>query len=278
MLKEWPLVAFTIAGQMAVGVFLLAGLPLFFSAVPANDAAARGPRLVVLSLVFTLLAAAALVSFFHLHHPLRARYVLSNLRTSWLSREIFFELGFMALVALGALLAWRRPAEGGLLTAVLIVAGLAGILFLVSMSKLYMLRTVPPWNSAFTPLSFFLTSLALGALAAALVWGGAFVFLLAVIFVAVELAVSIFLAPGDGLFGHRPGPSLRPPVKLPRVLHLIRLGSLSAGLIVLGAALFPDLSELVGWEALRVAAFALVLAGQVIGRFLFYGLLARPGR
>ena len=115
MLKEWPLVAFTVAGQMAVGIFLLVAVPLLLFAGADADASAHETGLAVLAVVLGLLIAAALLSFFHLHHPFRARRVLTNLRTSWLSREIFFELGFLALVVFGALLAWRRPAEGILL-------------------------------------------------------------------------------------------------------------------------------------------------------------------
>jgi len=289
MLKEWPLVAFTIAGQMAAGIFLFAGLPFFLSAGAGGNAATRETQLIVLAVVLGLLAMAALLSFFHLHHPFRARRVLINLRTSWLSREIFFELGFMALVAFGALLAWRRPAEGILLKGILAAAGLAGILFILSMSKLYMLQTVPPWNQAYTPLSFFMTSLSLGALAAALVRAsgadtpsrsGAYI-LLAFVFVAAEAALSFLIAPGHGVFGYRSGPSLRPPAEAHRTLHLVRLTLLLMGLALIRGAMVAGEGRAasgLGGNGLLAVALALVLAGQVAGRFLFYGLFGRPGR
>ena len=289
MLKEWPLVAFTVAGQAAVGIFLFAGIPLFLSVGAGGNAAARETRLIVLAVVLGLLITAALLSFFHLHHPFRARRVLTNLRTSWLSREIFFELGFMALVAFGALLAWRRPAEGILLKGILAAAGLAGILFILSMSKLYMLQTVPPWNQAYTPLSFFMTSLSLGALAAALVRAsgadtpsrsGAYI-LLAFVFVAAEAALSFLIAPGHGVFGYRPGPSLRPPAEAHRTLHLTRLTLLLMGLALIRGAMVAGEGRGIGGlrgNGLLPVALALVLAGQVAGRFLFYGLFGRPGR
>jgi len=289
MLKEWPLVAFTIAGQMAVGVFLLAGIPLVMFFRPPANAATLGTGLSVLALVFVLLAAAALVSFFHLHHPFRARYVLSNLRTSWLSREIFFELGFMGLVALAMVLVWTGSTGGSLFKGVMAAAGLAGILFLVSMSKLYMLPTVPAWNQVYTPFIFFLTSLSLGALATGLIMGtgewGAFpagpFLILAFLSIAAEVAIAFFISPGQGVFGGRPSPSLRPPAETPRSLHPARLAFLIAGLVLTGAALMAGNSRAdhdPARDVLLVAALALVLAGQVTGRFLFYGLLTRPGR
>jgi anaerobic dimethyl sulfoxide reductase subunit C (anchor subunit) len=274
MLKEWPLVAFTIVGQLAVGLFLFATLSLLFPAAPGPGLTTGQRDLIILAFVLGLLVAAAIVSFFHLYHPFRARRALANIRTSWLSREIFFELGFMALVALAIVLVWRRTAASGFLKAVYFAAGLAGILFLLSMIKLYMLETLPFWNQAYTPLSFLLTSLALGSMAAGIVF-------LSFIFVAADFANSALMAPGHGLFGHRRGPSLRPPSEAPRYLHLTRLALSLAGAASLGVAWFGR----TGWadapltgNGLLATAFTLVLAGQVIGRFLFYGLLTRPGR
>jgi DMSO reductase anchor subunit len=289
MLKEWPLVAFTVAGQAAVGIFLFAGLPFFLSAGAGGSAAAREARLFVLAVVLGLLAVAALLSLFHLHHPLRARRVLMNIGTSWLSREIFFEIGFMALVTLGLFMAWRQPAGGHLLKGIVAAAGLAGILFILSMSKLYMLRTVPAWNRAYTPLSFFLTSLSLGALATALVMGasegkpsraGLFI-LLSFILVAADVAVAFFIAPGHGVFGHRPGPSLRPPAEAHRTLHLARLALLLMGLALIRGAMMAGEGRAFGGgrgNGLLPVALALVISGQFVGRFLFYGLLTQPGR
>jgi len=289
MLKEWPLVAFTVAGQAAAGIFLFAGLPFFLSAGAGGNAAAREARLIVLAVVLGLLAVAALLSLFHLHHPFRARRVLTNIGTSWLSREIFFELGFMALVSLGLFMSWRGWDKTGIMRGTMIAAALLGVLFILSMSKLYMLHTVPPWNQAYTPLSFFLTSLSLGALAAAIFrcsWGetpsrSSVFILLSLIFVAAEAALAFFAAPGHGVFGYRSGPSLRPPAKAPRFLHWTRLALVFAALVLLWAALRAGWGQSEGGQVqavLLISAFGLVLSGQFVGRFLFYGLLTRPGR
>jgi len=289
MLKEWPLVAFTVAGQAAVGIFLFAGLPLFLSAGAGGNAAAREARLVVLAVVLGLLAVAALLSLFHLHHPFRARRVLTNFGTSWLSREIFFELGFMALVSLGLFLVWGGWAGTGITRGIMIAAALLGVLFILSMSKLYMLPTVPPWNQAYTPLSFFLTSLSLGALAAALIRGlgaealsrSAVFIMLSFIFAAAEAALSFLAAPGHGVFGYRSGPSLRPPAEAPRFLHRTRLALSLAAIVLIGAALRAGSGRSEGGQVpavLLASAFAVLLSGQFLGRFLFYGLLTRPGR
>jgi DMSO reductase anchor subunit len=288
MFKEWPLVAFTIAGQMAVGIILLA-FPLFLAAGPDTAAAARELRLVVLAFVFGLMVLATTLSFFHLHHPFRAYRVLANFRTSRLSREIFFELGFMALVALTIVLVGRGLSMGHLLWGIYAAGSVAGILFLLSMIGLYMLETLPFWNRAYTPLSFVLTSLSLGAMAVALLIdalvGGRTYFrdLLTVSFflVAAEIVFSLFFAAGHGVFGPRPGPSLRPPAETPRFLHLGRLALSTAGLVLIRVAIMTrDVRGGTGSgvSGLLAVAFVLVLASEVAGRFLFYGLLARPGR
>lgn len=281
MLKEWPLVAFTVAGQAAVGIFLFAGLPLFLSAGAGGNAAAREARFVVLAVVLGLLAVAALLSLFHLHHPFRARRVLTNIGSSWLSREIFFELGFMALVSLGLFLVWSGWAGTCVMRGIMIAAALLGVLFILSMSKLYMLPTVPPWNQAYTPFSFFLTALSLGALAAALIRGSGAFILLSFIFAAAEAALAFLAAPGHGVFGYRSGPSLRPPAEAPRFLHRTRLALALAAVVLIGAALAAGSGRSEGEQipaVLPVSAFALLLSGQFVGRFLFYGLLTRPGR
>jgi len=289
MLREWPLVAFTVAGQATVGIFLFAGLPFFLFAGEGGNAAAREARLVVLAVVLGLMAIAAVLSLFHLHHPFRARRALTNIGTSWLSREIFFELGFMALVSSGLFLVWNGRAGAGITKGVMAAAAVFGVLFILSMSKLYMLPTVPPWNRAYTPLSFCLTSLSLGALSAAIVTGhavrepsypGCFI-LLSLFLVAADVAVAFFIAPGHGIFGYRSGPSLRPPAEAHRTIHLVRLALLLIGLSLIRGAMIAGEGRAglgLSGNGLLAIALAIVMAGEVAGRFLFYGLLARSGR
>lgn len=287
MLREWPLVVFTLAGQTAVGILLFAAFPVLLPAGPGLTAGGTDP--VILAVVLGLLVAAALVSFFHLHHPFRARRVLANFRTSWLSREIFFELVFMALVALAILLVSSRTPGIGFLRSVYLAAALAGIFFLLSMIRLYMLETLPFWDRASTPLAFLLTTLALGSLAAAIVQTGSsgqagrpgVLILLSLIFAAADFCGAVFIAPEHGLFGHRSGPSLRPPGGSRRLLHWARLALSFAGAAVLGVAVAAGRTGTGAGRsgnAWLVAALALMLAGQVIGRFLFYGLLAASDR
>jgi anaerobic dimethyl sulfoxide reductase subunit C (anchor subunit) len=299
MLKEWPLVAFTILGQMAVGMSLSMFPLMALSAEISWNAQSREKALLVLGLIFGLLMVAAALSFFHLRHPLRARRVLANLRTSWLSREIFFELVLIVLVALAFVLVRTRNADGLFFRVVMAGAAIAGILFLVSMSKLYTLESVPSWDPVYTGISFLLTTVTLGTMATALVTGSptgnpnsylSTLWSLAFYFIAADIFLATFLTPRFGIVGPRPGPSLRPPARAPRSFHFGRLAFLAGGLVLLVLAAEASLSGSPGdlslthplvlgraERQLLTLASALVLLGEVVGRFLFYGLVLRPG-
>lgn len=299
MLKEWPLVAFTIAGQTAVGAFLLLSPLLFVSpAGTAWSSTARGKVLVVWGMTFGLVAIAAALSLFHLRHPFRAHRALANFRTSWLSREIFFELAFMALVTLAIVLVGTGHTAGPFFRAVMAAAALSAILFLMSMCRLYVLKTVPPWDPVYVGISFFLTTVILGAMATAWATGSPLgdarsyfsgLWTASCYFIAADVLVAVFVTPVYGLAGYRPTPSLRPPARVSLLLHLVRLALLGTGLVLIVlamAAAGPGAFGGFGSAMMKAngrsgpfltLAFALVLAGEIAGRFLFYSFAPRPG-
>ena len=287
MLKEWPLVAFTILGQTAVGVFLVFHLPFIVRGrLPGSGW--RLTWIVTLAIVVLITAASAFVSFFHLRHPLRARRALSNLRTSWLSREILFELLFGGLVVLEGWLAYVKPASRASLWPAIGAAALAGMFFVISMARLYMLPSLPAWRGAYTPLSFFLTTLVLGALGTEIIvraFAGPEAFDLnltatALLLIAAEILLAVVLAPRHGLRGVRPGPSLRPTDDAPRRFHGARIVLLALGSVGLALDLATGGNDVMNEKGIGPAlllAFVFALAGEVAGRFHFYGLVARPG-
>jgi anaerobic dimethyl sulfoxide reductase subunit C (anchor subunit) len=288
MLKEWPLVAFTILGQTAVGLFWSFHLPfLLRGRVPAFGW--RATWLIVLGVTALLVTVAAVLSLFHLRHPFRARRALGNLRTSWLSREILFELLFLALVGIiGGLGAFRSP-DPALVRGLLAAACLAGGLFLLSMTRLYMLPAVPVWKGIYTPLSFLATTLVLGALMTGVVvravaGPGAFALDLTtagLVLVAAEIVLAVCAAPRHGLRGFRPEPSLRPGDAPPALLHLARLLLLTAGLVLLAIDRISGGNDIMnerGAGPVLLAAFLVILAAEAAGRIHFYGLVARPDK
>jgi DMSO reductase anchor subunit len=287
MLKEWPLVAFTILGQTAVGLFWLFHLPFLVTGrVPAYGW--RMTWLAVLGAVALLMLLAAGVSFFHLRHPLRARRALSNLRTSWLSREILFELVFIFLVVSAAGLEGLDDPEHGLQWVLLTAAVAAGGLFLASMAKLYMLPALPVWRRSYTPLTFLATTLAAGAVATELVvrvaaGPGAFpvdLLTIALAVIAGEIILAAVAAPRMGWRGFQPAPSLRPGGASAPFLHAARLAFLLAGMALITIDKLSASGDIMaerGAPPILCLALVFVLAGEAAGRFHYYGLVPRPG-
>jgi len=285
MAGEWSLVAFTIVGQFAVGMYLFIGGPLFLG--PAwPGAAAAGARLALLLAVLACLAVATGLSLFHLHHPLRAYKIFRNLGTSWLSREIFFELLFLGTTGLLIFHELKNDGGAGLAKALFVSGGLAGGLFIMAMSRLYMLPAVAAWDHPHTPLSFGLTSLMLGSLASAAYFGLSanrpdfypVLPTLALVAVGACLVNAALLAPGQGIFGAKSRPSLRPPGAATSRLHVARIAALSGAAVLLVAGVAAGEGRILGIAGRPVvllASLLLAAAGEVSGRFLFYRLSGR---
>ncbi len=146
LLNETPLVVFTLAIQMAVG------MAVGILAVPHLPVA-------LLVAIGVLLVVAGLSSFLHLGRKRNAWRVLKNLKKSWLSREALLTGLFTAAWVLSIGLIWFHIAFP-----VLWLMGLLGIYLVYSMSQIYRLKAVPSWNSWRTPAAFTLSAVSLGAL------------------------------------------------------------------------------------------------------------------
>ena len=146
---ERSLVAFTLLVQTACGALIgLAGVQL----LGPNDV--LGPLSFVV--VGLLLLVAAVVSTLHLGAPRHALNAARNLRESWLSREIVC-LGLTGgLVALGAAVALFAEPEAtlGTRTLIAILAVAAGSALLLTMVRLYTVRTIPEWEALSTGARF----------------------------------------------------------------------------------------------------------------------------
>jgi len=208
---------------------------------------------------------------------------LNNLKRSWLSREILFELIFMALAASLALLVLKKAYRPTLVRILVGLAFTASTLFLMSMAKLYMMRTVPAWRGLFTPLSFLGTTLLLGSLATAFSYDTlldlgrkARPFLDAAAIVGLASVVLIILtlflfSPGLGLFGPKKATLLELPLARQYPYILFRLIFLS------GAVVCAFLYYRNPGSPLLALAFLSALAAEATGRWLFYLVYSRLG-
>jgi DMSO reductase anchor subunit len=160
---------------------------------------------------------------------------------------------------------------------------MAGALFLLSMGRLYMLRTVPAWRALHTPISFFATALLLGPLAvlagrrvlfdfagsAAVFQNGAVLAALAGV-LAVILTV-LLLTPRAGALGVKTETLRDLPARRIYPLLVFRLLYLGAAMLFIFAF---HRTQNTGYAILALVAAA---ASEVLGRHLFYALYGRIG-
>ena len=293
---DWALVAFTILAQMSVGSFVVLGIVHFFAVRKADLTEADRLSDRALFAIGPVMVLALIASFFHLGNPLNAYHAISNLGSSWLSREIFFGVGFTVLGAVFAVLQWRKIGSASLRNLIAVLAALVGLALVYSMSNVYLLRTVPVWDTVATPISFFVTTFLLGALA----MGAAFVanysylqrktpgstdtqstflrdslrwigivsmLLLGVEFVVLPMylaylsSTSVTVAAGQLL------------VNTYGVVLIVRLVLVFLGAGIFGAFVYRNAvsagrEKIMG--SLAYVAFVLVLMSEILGRFLFY--------
>jgi len=293
-MKERSLVAFTLLTQTAVGAFVTLEALYFGLAFLAGTAYDDMPGNKVLLAIGLLVGLGLLASFFHLGTLANAWRALSNISSSWLSREIFFMLLFVFLGALYAGLQWLKIAPVGVRNVLAGLAVLSGLSLVFSISRVYSLRTIPVWNTLATPVSFFTTAFLLGALLVrlmmALAWpalpkdgslgiGDVFplafwilewIGLVCIALIGVELLIILLGRAKPGGRSGQPFQVVRNPVRPTESLFWLRLVLLVAGA---GILLFQSLPGAGGGGPkgpLAGLAFILVLASEIIARFLFY--------
>jgi formate dehydrogenase iron-sulfur subunit len=251
---HYPLVFMLVVTQLCVGAFIALWL------LALNH---TGTNLEIAALVSLGLAGISLgASTMHLGRPIHAWKALRGLRRSWLSREVLTLSMFAgAASAFAGILFLGLPgrALAGLATA---LAGLAGI---TCSARIYIVRARPAWFSSYTVAEFFSTALLLGpafvhlldpevprAVLLASVGGGAAQLL-------TQAGKFLWLSQSDA-FELRSSSALL--AGRLRTLFTLRLAILiAAGIVVPIASHSP---RLLG------AAFAAALAGEFLGRYLFF--------
>lgn len=283
--NDWPLIFFTLLSQTATGLILTLA---FLSA----------GRKEVLKLVYTLvnrpitlfalmaMACAVLFSFLHLGSPARAVYALTNLSSSWLSRELLMVLVFGATLTVRALFLQLFRGRETLNRIMLWLCVVAGTAMIYSMARLYMIAVVPSWNQASTMVLFFSGSLLLGIpLFLTLLVAGHVVYpdkhgvtgfsrlLVSVVIFAFLVRIPFALQAGmpsvDAGF---------PPPGVPVIAGLLYYVLMGAGTVLLMAWAFMRLNA--DEKLLRVlvpASFFLLLLGEVLGKYIFYSGYYRVG-
>ncbi len=164
---EWPLVAFTVLGQAAAGMFAALALARLLLRGAMDDEAASqllaGPTLAV----GVILGAALLLSTRHLARPMRAWQALRNVAGSWVSAEVALGAAFAVSGAVFAGLELLGVQPRWIRDGLCAITALSGLGFVGSMGQVYRLPALPAWDHPSTPVGFFATTAWLGSLAGA---------------------------------------------------------------------------------------------------------------
>lgn len=302
---DLSLVIFTIAAQMSVGAFLVLGGVHFFATRYAGIEEADKLSDLSLLAIGPVLVIGLIVSVLHLGNPLSAWRAVTNLATSWLSREILFGILFAGFGFLFAIMQWRKLGSPGLRNIVALIAALFGVGLVFSMAMVYYtLLAVPAWSHWATLATFFATTILLGSLAigAAFVAGYAYqtsrkhegnekqrqileitlrwMALLALVMLGVQFIVQPLYMGYLAVAGPAAEKSASILVDEHGALFALRWLLLFLGAGVFGIFIYKVASDAKSFRTvslLAYAAFALVLAGELIGRYLFYASFARIG-
>lgn len=303
--REWALIGFSLLTQLAVGAFVVLGVVHYFA--QRAKGAAEADRLSdrALLAIGPVLGLGLIASLGHLGNPLNAPRAITNLGSSWLSREILFSVLFTAVGAVFAFMQWRKLGTFAVRAAIAGLAAVIGLVAVYSMSMIYQLPTQPAWDTLATPVTFFTTTLLLGVLAlgAAFVANYAYVqrtnpgcaqaqcellraslkwlALAAVGLMGIQLIVAPLVV---AYLAASPVEAARQSAALMYQqyglvfglrLALVFVGAGLLGLFLYRAATNPAQERTMG--TLAYAAFAVVLIAEVLGRFVFYAAHVKVG-
>lgn len=293
--REWALVAFTILAQMSVGSFLVLGAVHFLAKRKAGEAEADRLSDRALLAIGPVLILGMIASLFHLENPANAYRAVMNVGSSWLSREILFGILFAAVGFLFAIMQWRKLASPAVRIAVAGVAALIGVALVYSMARVYMLPNQPSWNSAATPLSFFATTLLLGALAMGAAFSVNYTYLKArrqpalqtqsdllrdalrwIALASIVLLGFQMVVISADLVNQSAGDAAATVAKIGEeygAIFVLRVALVFLGAGVFAFFLYKNAASAAKEQVLAnlvYGAFALVLVAEVLGRFLFY--------
>ncbi|HDQ5555859.1 TPA: dimethyl sulfoxide reductase anchor subunit [Shigella flexneri] len=247
---EWPLMIFTVFGQCVAGGFIVLALALL-----KGDLRAEAQQRVIACMfgLWVLMGIGFIASMLHLGSPMRAFNSLNRVGASALSNEIASGSIFFAVGGIGWLLAMLKKLSPALRTLWLVVTMVLGVVFVWMMVRVYnSIDTVPTWYSIWTPMGWAMRLLPAISVLALVVSGVMSVMQgteLATIHSSVQQAAALVLDYG--------------------ALMSWRIVLLAVALCLWIA---PQLKGYQPAVPLLSVSFILLLAGELIGRGVFYGL------
>jgi len=275
---NWSLVCFTLMIQSAIGLVWVSIIGRWFGG------AERSHFFIWSMLTALILTGLGLIAALtHLSKPRLALHALRNLTASWLSREILSVQAFAGALLLSM---FASLLESPALVALLEVAAcLLGGAAMVTMIRVYLLKTVPEWNSSATLMEFAGSALLLGG-----ALGGAFALLgtphpLGWKTEFLTAGISMLLGLILKLTAISPAVSAEEAARTQTwyassstLVSVRRVLSIRIGLYLAGLALIPVAMVKYGpawlWAVLSLTCLGV---GEVVGRRRFYQAYRRLG-
>lgn len=275
--EEWPLLMFTLLTQLAVGTYIFLAVIRSLNKRINSEQSLQITKLGML-LIGPVMLLAFVASVFHLGDPFGAYRSLGNLGTSWLSREIIFSGGFFALW----IVTFYLDRKGVWNKIVGIITSLVGLMAVYSMASIYATSIKPAWSDVNTYIAFFGSTVLFGAVATMLLVimskeekpeeltgilkGIGVVGLVAIIVQLVYMPVYVAGLSGYGQAGLESASLL---TNTYAVSTIIRWALSIVGLALFSILFFRDKISKSQYP-LFYTAFVLVLAGEFLGRYIFY--------
>jgi len=266
---HWPLVIMTVLTQLSVGAF---------ATIWWVELLGQPAHLGIAALASLAVAAVALAaSTLHLGRPVHAYRAMRMWRRSWLSREVVLFAAFSGVAQLYAGALWfgvsASPVVGGATT----LLGIAGV---TASASIYRVPARPAWNTPYTLLQFNLTAAVLGPLFAAAIGIGP-TRSLAIAAASIACAQFVVIAIRFLRLTAADTPELRGTARLLSTVlakqFILRGVLLAAGAIVLPLIAGPaeaggyfGPAEAGHYVPILIAALALAVAGEILGRYLFF--------
>ncbi|KXI23466.1 dimethyl sulfoxide reductase anchor subunit family protein [Photobacterium sanguinicancri] len=270
---ELSLVLFTVLAQTAVGAYLIMSIA---NLVTNSRVDVKGRITRNMFFVWVVMGLGFVASSTHLGSPMRAMNALNQVGTSWLSNEILTGSMFFAFGGLYWLLDVLDKGSESVRKGLKIAGMVAGIAFMYSMVNVYLIETVPTWDSPFTWWSFLLTMLAVGGIFASILMHNAQFddakyirvvqgSVVASVIAMIVVTLSQMVALGDIQTSIVAARDLVPNMAMLQGSRIV--------LLVAGAAIaLFGINRIKGSIALPVVGLALVLVAELLGRNIFFNL------
>lgn len=276
---EWPLILFTVLAQTAVGAFLLLGC-IILSGKMCDEVQERLHR--NMFFIWVLMGVGFIASTMHLGNPFRAINALNQVGHSWLSNEILMGSGFFAAGGLYWLLSVLDIGAKPLRKALLVLGMIIGVGFMFSMIKVYLIDTVPTWNTVYTPLMFILTTMISGLIFGHLLLSGASHKMEALdnalpLIGGIAVSVCVIATMSQMISLNDINTAAASASKLiPNMLEL-QILRISLLLVAAGIWLVPRLINSRPGVPVMLLSFIFVMTSELISRGMFFGLHMTAG-